>query len=281
MISFSGSDRRISRLVIGLLVFCLPFVQARAADLDLGFSELDKKQKLLLVNAGTLAFITAWGIAKWDYGQRSPHMQSEGWFDNDVKEGGADKLGHLWSTYAFSEGLSNLYEGWGYNQEQAATYGALSSFAIMGFMEVGDSFSNYGFSYEDMLMNTAGSVAGYLMYKYPEFARKVDLRWEYAPAFDRTDLFTDYEHTKYLLALQLSGFDRLKDTPLQYLELQLGYYSRGFETHRPDRERDIYVGVGLNLSRLFEKAGLGKAGKVFHYYQPPHTYLSLDNDLND
>jgi Predicted periplasmic lipoprotein (DUF2279) len=281
MISFSGSDRKISRLVIGLLVFCLPFVQARAADLDLGFSELDKKQKLLLVNAGTLAFITAWGIAKWDYGQRSPHMQSEGWFDNDVKEGGADKLGHLWSTYAFSEGLSNLYEGWGYNQEQAATYGALSSFAIMGFMEVGDSFSNYGFSYEDMLMNTAGSVAGYLMYKYPEFARKVDLRWEYAPAFDRTDLFTDYEHTKYLLALQLSGFDRLKDTPLQYLELQLGYYSRGFETRRPDRERDIYVGVGVNLARVFEKAGCERFCKVFHYYQPPHTYLSLDNDLND
>jgi len=139
----------------------------------------------------------------------------------------------------------------------------------------------YGFSYEDMLMNTAGSVAGYLMYKYPEFARKVDLRWEYAPAFDRTDLFTDYEHTKYLLALQLSGFDRFKDTPLQFLELQLGYYSRGFETRRPDRERNIYIGVGVNLARVFEKAGCEDFCKVFHYYQPPHTYLSLDNDLND
>jgi len=270
---------RLLKLLIGLLLCVLSISQSQA--LDFGFSELDKHEKLLVVNAGSVAFITAWGIAKWDYGQRSPHMQSEGWLGNDTKEGGADKLGHLWSTYVFGESLSNLYEGWGYNHDQAASYGALSSFAIMGFMEVGDSFSNYGFAYEDLITNALGSVAGYLMYKYPDFARKVDLRWEYAPAFDRTDFFTDYEHTKYLVALQLGGFDRLEGTPLEYLELQLGYYSRGFETQRADRERNLYIGVGLDLSRLFRKAGCEKFCKVFHYYQPPYTYVAHDSNLND
>src|SRR5690606_32339301 len=107
------------------------------------------------------------GIAKWDYFTTSPDMQAEGWFGRNTDEGGADKVGHVWSTYAFADGLADLYEGWGYEPDQAAVNGALSSFAIMGFMELGDSLSRYGFSYEDMIMNTLGAASSYLLYKYP------------------------------------------------------------------------------------------------------------------
>lgn len=264
-----------------MIMLCCILCSTQLSALDLGFDRLEKEQKLWVVNAGAMAFITAWGIAKWDYGARAPHMQSEGWFGNNTKEGGTDKLGHLWSTYAVAEGLSNLYRDWGYEQDQAGLYGSLSSFAIMGFMEFGDSFSNFGFAYEDLIMNALGGAGGYLMNKYPELARKIDLRWEYAPSFDRTDLFTDYEHTKYLVALQLGGFDRFKGTVFEYLELQLGYYARGFETRDINRERNIYFGVGLNLTSLLSKVGCTKLCNVLHYYQPPYTYLPLARDLND
>lgn len=255
-------------LVFGLMVCSLP-----GHSLDLGLSSWSKEKKLLAVNAGTMAFITVWGITKWDYFDRSPNAQSEGWFGYDTKEGGADKLGHLWSAYAFADGLNSLYRGWGYDADTAARNGALSSFAIMGFMEVGDSFSNYGFSWEDMLMNTMGSASSYLLYHYPALDEKLDLRWEYAPDFSNADIFTDYENTRYLAALQLDGFDQFRETPLRYVELQVGYYARGFETARPDRERNFYVGVGLNVGRVLTDLGCGRFCKVFHYYQPPYTSL--------
>jgi hypothetical protein len=261
-------NKSIGSLLLGVIV------SSQAMALDLGIPDLTKEQKVWAVNLGGMAFITAWGVAKWDYFDRSPHAQPEKWFGHETDEGGADKLGHLWSSFAYSDGLAHVFEGWGYEPDTAARYGALSAFAFMGFMELGDSFSSYGFSYEDMLMNTVGSAGSYLFYKYPELDEKIDLRWEYDMAFAQSDFFTDYQNSKYLVAVQLDGFDRIKDTPLGYLELQMGYYIRGFDNRDPDRERNLYMGVGLNVGKLLSKLGCGSFCSVFHYYQPPYTYVS-------
>ncbi len=262
----------------GILLLALG-LSGRVYALDLGLPEMDKEQKVWAVNLGGMAFITAWGVAKWDYFDRSPHAQAEGWFGQNTDEGGADKLGHLWSTYALSDGLASVYEDWGYEPEQAIVNGALSSFAIMGFMELGDSFSNYGFSYEDMLMNTTGAAASYLMFKFPALNEKIDLRWEYKPDFKETDFFTDYQNSKYLIALQLDGFEQLEGSPLEYLELQAGYYIRGFDTHDPDRERNLYLGIGLDVGKLLTNFGCGSFCNMFHYYQAPYTYGSVKSKL--
>jgi hypothetical protein len=261
-----------------ILLFTLIYsLQGQA--LDLGFSNLEKEQKVWAVNLGGMAFITAWGLAKWDYFDRSPHAQPEGWFGQNTDEGGADKIGHLWSTYTVADALAHTYEGWGYEPEAAAVNGAWSSFAIMGFMELGDSFSSYGFSYEDMLMNTAGAAASYLFFKYPELDKKLDLRWEYKPNPDETDFFTDYQHSKYLVALQLDGFDQLNGSPLEYLELHAGYYIRGFDEREPDRERNLYVGIGVDVGKILTQLGCGSFCTMFHYYQAPYTYGSVKSKL--
>ncbi len=75
---------------------------------------------------------------------------------NAVKEGGADKLGHFYSSYLVSHGFSYLCTVWGFSREQASKYGSWSSFGLMSFMEIGDAFSHYGFSYEDFFMNFTG-----------------------------------------------------------------------------------------------------------------------------
>jgi hypothetical protein len=168
---------------------------------DRNVSDWDKEQKLVATNVAGALFITGWGIANWDYFQASPSAQNEGWFGEKTKEGGADKLGHFYVNYALSHGLSYLYERWGYPHNQAAVYGAWSSFGLMGLMELGDSFSDFGFSYEDMLMNAVGSYTGYLMWTRPELMRKIDFRVEFTPEFDEPDIFTDYENLKYLVAL--------------------------------------------------------------------------------
>ena len=259
-----------------IYIFFLASVAFNSQAVDLNFSNWEKEQKVLAVNLGMMAFITAWGVAKWDYFKANPNGQAEGWFGADTDEGGADKLGHLWSAYAFADGLSSKFRDWGYEPEDAAFTGALSSFAIMGFMELGDSFSNYGFSYEDMLMNTLGSASSYLLYKYPALDSKIDLRWEYAPDFSNADIFTDYENTKYLIALKLDGFERLHDTPLGYLEFHLGYFTRGYDDPNAVRERNLYLGLGVNVGRVLSDLGCGRFCNLFDYYQPPYTYIATD-----
>jgi len=246
-----------------------------------GFTELTREEKMAAVNAGSLLVITGWGVAFWDYGESSPAMKDERWFQEDTDKGGADKLGHFYTNYLVGRGLSSLYESWGYGHEKAALYGALSSFGLTGFMEIGDSISDYGFSHSDLIMNLVGSCAGYLLDMYPDIARKIDFRVEYLPDFQEADIITDYERMRFLVALKLDGFDAVTNEYLKYLELHLGYYVDGYQEAGDDRSRNIYAGVGINLSKIFRDLSCPKTAKVFNYYQLPYTYIKINKDLDE
>lgn len=262
--------------------FFLLFILSCSLRPAYGFDlELTKEQKLVAANVGGALFITGWGLVNWDYGQRSLSFRNEEWFGHNTKEGGADKVGHFHSNYVLSHILSGLCEHWGYPKEKAALYGTLSSFGLMSYMEFGDSFSEFGFSYEDFLMNALGSYVGYIMYTHPELSRKIDFRIEYLPTLQEQDFFTDYERTKYLVALKLDGFDVIENEYLKYLELHLGYYARGYSEVNVRDERNLYVGIGINISRIFSKLSYKKTAKFFNYYQPPFSYLEFRKELND
>ena len=246
-----------------------------AFDLKQKWTGLAKEEKLKYTNIGAALAITTWGISTWAYGEKSPHATPEGWFGKDTKSGGADKLGHLYSSYVTDRALTYLYESWGYSQDKAALYGAWSTFGIMSMMEVGDSVSSdYGFSYEDFIINGVGAYIGYALETNPNLARKLDLRIEYMPG-EKADIFTDYENSKYLLALRLDGFDLVKNKTLKHLELHLGYYTRGFDDVNADKQRNLYVGVGLNLSKLFRDRNHHKTATFLNYFQVPNTDLQF------
>lgn len=241
----------------------------------------ESRRDVLYANLAGAAVITAWGILNWDYGKNKPHAGNEGWFNHDTKSGGADKLGHFYSTYLIGSALSGLYASWGYEKKEAALYGALSSFLVMNYMEFGDAFSSYGFSYEDFVMNTMGAASAYLLYAHPELSGKVDFRLEYVPSFKTVDVVTEYEKMKYLIALKAEGFESITHPWLRYSELHLGYYTRNYEGgFSSQSERIIYLGVGINLSRLFRQNGYEKTARFFNFYQPPYTYLPFEHDFN-
>ncbi len=246
-----------------------------------GFRELTREEKMIAVNAGALLAIAGWGAAFWDYGESSPALKDEGWFQEDTDKGGADKLGHFYTNYLVGRGLSSLYGSWGYEPGRAALYGALSSFGVMGFMEIGDSISDYGFSHSDLIMNLLGSCAGYLLDTHPAIARKIDFRVEYVPDFQEADIVTDYDRMRFLVAVKLDGFDVVTNNYLKYLELHLGYYVDGYQEAGDDRSRKVYAGIGINLSRIFRTRSCPTAAKVFNYYQVPHTSIKLNRDLNE
>ena len=68
------------------------------------------------------------------------------------------------------------------------------------------------------------------------------------------DPVTDYSNQRYVLALKLAGFKPLAPTPLRLLELQGGYYARGFtadaELRGEPLRRRLFFGLGLNVGEL-------------------------------
>ncbi|HEX5710985.1 MAG TPA: DUF2279 domain-containing protein [Sulfuricurvum sp.] len=240
------------------------------------------KNDILVTNLAGIALITGWGITNWDYGNSSPHATNEGWFGPQTKYGGADKAGHLYAAYMVGSGLSGLYQSWGYSQQDAALYGSLSSFFLMNTMEIGDAFSTQqGFSYEDFILNSLGSLSSYLFYTSSELSKRVDLRIEYLPSFKTADVVTEYEKMKYVIALKAEGFDCITHPALRYGELHLGYYTRNYKGGITDEsERILYVGIGINLSKIARQNGYRKTGTFLNYYQLPYTYIPIENDLN-
>ena len=272
---------------VAVLIFLLGLsIPAAAKDNNAAADKnLSKEDKALLLNAAAAAAVLTWGVLEWDYGDRSPHSGNEGWFGKDTPEGGVDKFGHMYFSYALSHLFSYQYKRWGYDQEQAIRIGCLSSLGIQTLIEIGDSFSSYGFSYQDELFNIVGVAIGYVMVRYPEVSRKIDFRLEYDPfkgGEHKRDITTDYRRQKFVLAVKMDGFDAFKDTHLKYFELQVGYYARGYDDYDPagghdSRHRTIYVGVGLNIGKILEPFW---ETKIFNYIQVPYTYVPLDFHLD-
>jgi hypothetical protein len=249
------------------------------------FSDWSREDKALALNLGVGAAVLGWGVANWDYGAGGPRFQSEGWFDRETDEGGADKLGHFYSAYLFSHLFAGQYERWDFDKDQAIRWGALSSLGVTGLIEVGDAFSDYGFSYEDMIFNTLGAAAGYLLWSFPELSRKIDLRVEYNPFtsgdYDE-DVTTDYDRLSYLIAFKAEGFDFIENPYLKYLELHVGFRARNYAAYseRPDvdlRKQYLYVGIGLNLSKLLRPY---LDTPVFNYLQMPYTYVPFTYQIS-
>ena len=237
------------------------------------------QNKIVRTNLIGSALIVTWGIFNWDYGKRAPHTQREGWFSHNTKHAGADKLGHFYTTYAMTFYLSSLYRGYGYSVESANKNAALSSFFLNAVMEAGDSFSDYGFSYEDMIFNAVGSWLGYFFLTHPTFDKTIDIRLEYKPTEkirhrESYDILTDYQGMKFLTALKLDAFTLLEDSFLRWFELQAGYYVRRKEGAN---HRYGYIGVGINFSRLLAPVSK-KASRFTEFYQLPYGYVSKSSE---
>ena len=250
----------------------------------ISMSNWSRKQKVIALNATAVGVVAGLGVASWDYGKNSFNTQSEGWFGYDSKYGGADKFGHAFGAYSLTAVYKNIYEHWGYSDEQAILGGVLSSWSLMTVTEIADGFSNsQGFSWEDEVMNTAGVAMAYLRYRLPYLKDKVDFRMEWFPSpslrnGDRDDPFTDYSGQKYLLAFKTDGFVKTKNPLLKALEVHLGYYTRGYtandDLHFDGKHRFGYIGIGLNVTYLLEKLTGHRASGIFDYIQVPYTYIS-------
>jgi len=249
---------------------------------DIGWwTSQPKENKLLYTNVIAASLIGIWGLGQWDYGSADFHSSNEGGFEQDSKYGGADKLGHFWATYAFSDALTGLYKNWGYDSQKANRYAALSAWTVQAFMELGDATSEtQGFDWGDMGMNTLGALTSVLMERYPELDRKIDFRVEYVFNVDVNGIFDDYSNHYYSMVLKLDGFEVFENNFMKWVELSGGYYTRGYEDEDEENIRSLYAGISLNFSRMFKQNDWQKTGTTLEYLQIPYTVLKASHDLD-
>lgn len=249
------------------------------------FEAVDKiKWELAAVAAGTIYL----GAKSWNWGSsNSFKLNDEGWFGTDTGSAGADKLGHMYSSYLMNEFFTKRLMNKTDDTMQAAMYGALFSGTIMLMVEVFDGYSvDHGFSYEDLILNFTGIGISYLKNTVPGLDEKLDLRIEYDPTEEhRKHPITDYSGYNYSVVLKLGGFEDIKETPLKYFELQLGYHAEGFKKNEqyyfPEKKTELYVGIGIDLTEVlfnplkkYSKSPLIDYGDTFfRYYQAP-VYIS-------
>ncbi len=70
-----------------------------------------------------------------------------------------DKLGHIYSSYHFSQQVSKMYRWSGVNNRKSAVIGSLVSWGYLFSIELLDGrSSNWGFSWSDLGANTIGSA---------------------------------------------------------------------------------------------------------------------------
>lgn len=244
-----------------------------------------------IVTASTLV-VGVYGNIKWWNDGYSDGFRTvdEGWFGQDTRSGGADKLGHLFTNYVGTRLLVDAFEWAGNDPESAQIWSVCTTLGILTGVEVVDGFSKrWRFSYNDAIMNMLGIGTALLFEKNPTLDRIMDIRLLYKPSREEGfDPFGDYSGQTYLLVAKASGISRLREIPLlRYLELAAGYGTRGFGKGAggvaDDRSRNVYWGAGLNLSELLDQAvyrGTWRHGRMqrftdalLEYVQIPGTVL--------
>lgn len=257
-------------------------------DADSFFSDKDYIKDV--VGAG-LASVAFGSLLLHDTGG-SFKTANEGWFEEKTSFGGMDKLGHAWYGASLADFFYERNKKSENNHHDAVLASGLS-FGIMTLIEVADGFAanKTGFSNQDLIADAVGASISYLRNTNPKLKELVDFRLEYLPDYSLDNWETDtfYSDQKYLLALKLSGIDALKSSPLRYFEIHSGYYARGYSSEEQsmgvEKERNMYVGIGLSLSELFNikkynRKGSGNIYKsLLEHVQLPYTYVESAKKL--
>jgi Predicted periplasmic lipoprotein (DUF2279) len=238
--------------------------------------------------AGLAALNIYYGTSSDDWGSKKFHFENEGWFGKDTYALGMDKLGHAYGTYLYADYLTQRIAHSGGESAGAGITGAVLGFGLQSIVEVLDAYSSdFGFSKEDLIADGVGAGFSMLRSSIPGLSEKLDFRMEYDPWTNGSSEFSpfnDYRSQKYLLALKLSGFEQFQDTPLRFVELQAGYFARGFgpkgQAPIGELRREPYFAIGVNLSELLNGSSVrdtlpaAVARRSFEYFQVPYTYAA-------
>jgi hypothetical protein len=196
------------------------------------------------------------------------------WAGSDTYAGGADKLGHAWSTMALARGGTQLLSRYGgYDHTKASLISAALADTLFFFIEIKDGY-DYQFSYSDLGGDTAGAILAALLDNFPRLDEMFDYRVQYFPSpgyrdnishdniYTRLNIAEDYSGETYLIAFHLSSIHALRDGRYgawsRFVDLAIGFDSRGYMPAPPmgyppsAHHQNVFLGVSFNAQGLFD-----------------------------
>ncbi|HEY7204349.1 MAG TPA: DUF2279 domain-containing protein [Methylomirabilota bacterium] len=225
------------------------------------------------------------------------HFTQEGWFGETTYAGGSDKASHFVSYYVVSKELTNLYRRLGHSERESLWLGFGVAAAAGLVTEIGDGTTRFGFSYEDLVMDTLGAASAALIAHY-RADDLVGFRGGFlvpvtgaSTCCQVAGFGRDYSNEIYTADLKFGGLARRLGVPigpLKYLLFSVTYGSKGYPYALPeDRERQVGLEVGLNLQEILNDIGVTRDpwwGYALHMVADnirfPFTAVGFRYDLN-
>ncbi|MFC1889012.1 DUF2279 domain-containing protein [Thermodesulfobacteriota bacterium] len=243
---------------------------------------------------GGAAGFAGWAAeAWWSEGKKSFGIDEEAFFGQDTYTGGADKLGHMWGGYWSTRAVTSLYRWAGVPKKKALLIGSLYSVGLLTMVEFADGFTDFRFSFEDVAVNTIGTLLAGALILYPKLDDLIDFRLEYFPSEtfidkgDHVNFAEDYSGMTFLFVLRLAGIPRLKETPLRFFDLDVGYYTLYYKPEDESKipERHFVAGVSLDMREFLDVFLLDRfdgyrktkliVRTTLEYLQIPYTRVSV------
>jgi hypothetical protein len=197
-----------------------------------------------LAGAIALAVVADSYYSWWRDAEKPFSFYTEGIFDDSHL--GLDKFGHLFGSYAMFKSVHTILSWGGYKQSTALGW-ALGISLFHGLsIEIGDGFSQYGFDYQDLLFDFAGTAYGYLQAREP-FFENFDLKFSYwsGQGLKSPANFTqDYDAMTIWLSFNIHNLLPAKAASYWpgWLNLAVGYGVGEHET-----QREFLVSLDLNF----------------------------------
>ena len=258
--------------------------------------------------------VPAAGYLSWwkrDFGVHF-HTVDEGWFGRDSYAGGADKASHFYWGTVGQEGLTEWFRRLGHPTGEARLLAAANVLLSSLVVELGDSMTSYGFTWQDAAAAVAGAGA-YAFISSRGLEDTVGFRFGFVPDFERPaetaaaarasprlspasrdpdpDVPARYSQEIYTMDLKLKGFFPrvgLRPAIARFFFLSLTYGTKGYRAAPPEqRERNVGLEIGLSFSELFRAAGVrettwwGNALLIFlDHFRVPYSAFGIRYDLN-
>ncbi|MES2559873.1 MAG: DUF2279 domain-containing protein [Bacteroidota bacterium] len=262
-----------------VLIICLALIHNSLSQDSTTHRKYTPKQKFVL---GGLALqqVVSFGVQyKWwwkdDY--HSFNFEKEGIINSYSL--GVDKAGHFYTSYLYFHSLNELMQWADFTPKQRKITAVVLPLAWAVSIEIGDGFSNFGASWEDLLANSLGIGFGLVQEKYP-YMRNFKVKMSYYPTayyidrnFKGWALTSDYRAHCYWLSFDVHNLLPQKAQRYwpEFLNMAVGY---GVDPNtlplaRPNL-RDFCIGLDWNLSSIkTQKKSAHLAKELLDYWHYP------------
>ena len=234
------------------------------------------------------------------YGTNAWHFTNEGWFGYDTYAGGADKVSHFIISSGVSRLLYDIYIQDGHSVDQSFALAFATTFMTGIFVETGDAFTVYGWSWQDLTADFLGTTSGLLIHRFC-LQDLIGLRvgpagGDVPPSASGSSveyLGSSYNDEIYAGDLKLGGLiTRLHGTPgiARFFLTSVVYYTRGFgyAPPLPSRYQAMGFELGINFPAILDGLKVPKDKwwgqglyEFFNFFRIPYTQIGAYYNLTN